>query len=231
MLRVLICHSSELFARSIAKKLGSTFDWRICLDGTQVGQLLDSYQPDILILHGVMPRKDAVTILCEHPVLPKITLVTVNYLSQEMESSLRSLGVSQILLMPLPGEVARYLQTFIPQSEDSTDEYRVRLHLLALNFDTNLDGFRLICSAVPLLIQDPGQTLSKHIYPAVAKQHNLSDQRAVEHSIRNAIEKAWRRRNHAVWLRFFTPDDTGEIPCPSNRKMLTALAQWIAVKE
>ena len=63
MLRVLICHSSELFARSIAKKLGSTFDWCICLDGTQVGQLLDSYQPDILILHGtadeIVPFEDA----------------------------------------------------------------------------------------------------------------------------------------------------------------------------
>lgn len=231
MLRVLIGHSSELFARSIAKKLGSTFESRICLDGTQIGRLLDSYQPDILILHGVMPRKDTATILCEHPVLPKITLVTVNFITEEMEWRLRSLGVSQVLLMSSPAEVARYLQTLAAQTEDSTDEYRVRMHLLALNFDTNLDGFRLICSAVPLLREDPSQTLSKHIYPAVAKQHNLSDQRTVEHSIRNAIEKAWRCRNDAVWQRFFAPDASGQITCPSNRKMLTTLAQWIAVKE
>ena len=231
MLRVLIGHSSELFARSIAKKLGSAFESRICLDGTQIGRLLDSYQPDILILHGVMPRKDAVTILCEHPVLPKITLVTVNFLTEEMEWRLRSLGVSQILLMSSPTEVVRYLQTLAAQAEDSTDEYRVRMHLLALNFDTNLDGFRLICSAVPLLIKDPSQTLSKHIYPAVAKMHNLTDQRAVEHSIRNSIEKAWRHRSDAVWQRFFAPDASGQVACPSNRKMLTALAQWIAVKE
>ena len=234
MLRVLIGHSSELFAQSIAKKLGDGFDYRICLDGSKIGQLLDSYRPDILILHGVMPRKDTMTILCEHPMLPRITLVTVNYLSADAEWRLRSLGVRQVLLMPSPGEVVQCLQGILSrvgELERDTDSYRVRMHLLALNFDTHLEGFRLICSAVPMLMKDPGQTLSKHIYPAVAKQHELTDQRAVEHSIRNSIEKAWRRRDESVWLRFFPADASRHITCPSNRKVLTTLAEWIALKK
>lgn len=234
MRRVLIGHNSELFARAVARKLGSGFEIRICQDGIQTGQLLDSYRPDILILHGAMPRKDTMTILSQRPVLPKLTIVTANYLSGDQEQLLRSMGVRRVLLMPSPGEVVMTVQDFLTQEaagNSDTEVYRVRQYLLALNFDTKLEGFRLICSAVPMVMRDSHQTLSKHIYPVVAKIHNLSDQRAVEHSIRNSIEKAWRHRDDAVWSRFFPPDAAGRIPCPSNGKVLTSLAEWISMKE
>lgn len=233
MRRVLIGHSSELFARSVAHKLGSAFETQICLDGSQIGPLLDSFQPDVLLLHGAMPRKDTLSILCQCPVLPRLTIITVNYLSSDQEWKLRALGVRQILLMPSPGEVVMNVHSWLDRQEQAcdADAYRVRLHLLALNFDTQLEGFRLISSAVPLFMEDLGQTLSKHIYPAVAQLHGLSDQRAVEHSIRNSIEKAWHHRNETVWARFFPQNARGEIPCPSNRKMLTILAQWLAMKQ
>lgn len=234
MRRVLIGHNSELFARAIARKLGSGFEVRTCLDGVQVSQLLDSYKPDILLLNSSMFRKDALTILRERPALPQITIVTVNYLNTEQERMLRCVGVRRILLMPTTDAVVATIRDFVTQEKmgnDDMDVYRVRQYLLALNFDTHLDGFRLICSAVPMLCRDPSQTLSKHIYPAVAKAHDLTDQRTVERSIRNSIEKAWRNRYDGVWSRFFTPDAAGQIPCPSNSKMLNTLAQWLSIKD
>ena len=234
MFRVLIGHSSAVFARCVAQKLGDDFETQICLDGRQMGHLLDSYQPDVLILHSAMPHKDSLTILSERPVLPQLTLVTTNYLSSQMEWKLSCLGVQRVMLMPSPSEVAAMLDSFLPLIRESNcdgDTYRVRLHLMALNFDTHLDGFRLICTAVALLRKDLSQTLSKHIYPVVAKIHNMTDQRAVEHSIRNSIDKAWRHRDERVWMRFFPPDNAGKIKCPTNRKMLTSLAQWITIKD
>lgn len=234
MHRVLIGHNSELYARSVARKLGSGFDVRICQDGAEIGSILDSYQPDILLLSSAMPRKDALTILAERPVLPPVTIIIANYVGTEQEWILRSMGVRRILLMPTCDEVLTTLQDLLTQTElenNDTEVYRVRHFLLALNFDTHLDGFRLICSAVPMVRRNPHQTLSKHIYPAIAKAHHLTDQRAVEHSIRNSIEKAWRHRCDAVWARFFSPNATGQIPCPSNSKMLNTLAQWISIKD
>lgn len=234
MRRVLIGHNSELFARAVARKIGGGFDVRVCTDGEKIGPLADSFRPDILILHGTMPRMDTFTILSRCPVRPQLLMVTVNYLSSDIEWKLRALGVHRILLMPTADELVKTMRSSMPQEGEEgceSDAYRVRQYLLALNFDTRLDGFRLICGAVPMLREDPNQTLSKHVYPALAKIHGLSDQRAVERSIRNSIEKAWNHRNENVWLRFFPPDAAGKIPCPSNRKLLTGMVQWLEFKE
>lgn len=228
MLRVVIGHSSKYFAQSVARRMGGDFDIRTCDDGEAMGPLLDAFRPDILILDCAMPCKDTLAILTELPVLPQLTVLTTDYVYEDMEWQMRTLGVERILVMATPSEVVRVVCGFVPKMGKgwTEDSGRVRLQLLALNFDTNLEGFRLICSAVPLMMQDTGRVLSKDIYPQVARLNNLSDQRAVERAIRNAIEKAWRYRDEAVWDRFFP----GQGRCLSNRKLLTALVQWLKVK-
>ena len=41
MRRVLIGHSSDLFARCVARKIGSGFDVRVCTDGEKIVPLAD----------------------------------------------------------------------------------------------------------------------------------------------------------------------------------------------
>lgn len=234
MRRVVIGHSSEYYAKCIAKNLGNAFDTRICTDGRDMAKLLESHKPEVLILHGSMPRKDTLSILSQCPVLPRLTLITLDYINRDIQWALQSLGVRQVMLAPTAVDAAREAKSLLAQMGDENtqeDLFRLHIQLMALNFDTHLEGFRLICGAVRHLAKDPGQTLSKHVYPLVAKEHEISDQRAVEHSIRTCIEKAWLHRDPETWSRFFSPENAGKNSCPSNRKVLIALAQWVMLKD
>lgn len=234
MRRVVIGHKSERCAKRIAEKLGDRFDVRICTNGTLMAALLESHKPEVMILHGAMPYKDTLTILSQCPALPRLTLITVDYIDSKMQWALQSLGVRQVMLMPSAADVAREVKSMLAQMRETDtreDLFRLHMQLMELSLDPHLEGFRLTCCAVRHLAEDPTQTLSKHVYPQVAKEHELSDQRAVEHSIRTCIEKAWLHRNPETWRRFFPAEIAGKSCCPSNRKVLAALAQWVTLKD
>lgn len=225
MSRLLIAHSSEIFVQNLLHRLDGSFDTRICSDGNRVSFLLDTFHPDILILSTAIYCKDALTILRELVDPPQFILVVTNFLPAHMESLLYSLGVHRILLMPSADTVSTVLSTCLETPKPTQNpEQLVRCQLRKLNLPSHMAGFAQICTAVPLLLQESTQTLSKHIYPAVAKIHNISDQRAVEHDIRNCIQSGWKERDDAVWAGYFPPNPEGQIPCPSNRQFLYALA-------
>ena len=99
------------------------------------------------------------------------------------------------------------------------------VHLHTLNFRTHLDGYHQLLVGIPLFANNPDIRLSKELYPAIAAHFKLPDARTVEHSVRNAIEDAWLRRDPAVWANYFLPNADGKIPCPTNKKFFAAIAE------
>ena len=71
---------------------------------------------------------------------------------------------------------------------------------------------------------DPNASLSKEIYPALAKTQG-GTATSVEKNIRDAIGYAYRNRNEAVWARYFPVAPNGQVPKPTNRAFLATLAQ------
>ena len=94
--------------------------------------------------------------------------------------------------------------------------------LLQLQFKNNLDGYRYVVTGLPMFAQNPQQTLTKELYPAIAKLHGKSGGQ-VERSIRNAIEIAWLRRDERIWRMYFSPAPDGSIPRPTNGQLLHTL--------
>lgn len=231
MRRLLIMNSSEVYALSLARKLGNDFDIRICCDGAQAGAMLDTFSPDVLILHTAMPRKDALSILQEMSCRPGLIIAISNFLDGQVERRLMSFGVRQILLMPTASSVYLCVQSLLAEQEQDSFRhsaaYLTRLHLHILNFQPHLDGFGQLCAAIPMRVQEPELALTKQLYPAVAQKLGVSDGRAVEHSIRKSIYAAWQQRDDFVWAKYFPPGADGQIPCPSNNRFLSALAQII----
>lgn len=227
--RLLISHSSEVYALALARRLEQTFDVRICCDGAQAPALLAAFQPDILILHTAMPRKDALSILRETPWIPPVIIATTNYLDDRQEKRLLSLGVQQILLMPTVSAVVLCLQTLLShmdQREGRQDPMQLAaIHLHILNFQPHLDGYHQLCIGLPLCCENPRQPLTKQLYPAIAKAMDVSDWRSVEHSIRKAIFAAWQQRDDVVWGKYFPPDGQGQSPCPSNKQFISRLTE------
>jgi two-component system response regulator (stage 0 sporulation protein A) len=98
--------------------------------------------------------------------------------------------------------------------------------LIDLGFRTNLCGYRYLISALCILQENPNQSLTKELYPAVAKLHNGSWQQ-IEHGIRLSIANAWENRSGDAWKRYFADDRVK----PTNSVFLTRLAQCLQRQE
>ena len=231
MPRLLIAHSSNIYANRLVRQLAGRFDICVCCNGYQAAAALDSFRPDVLILSTCITHKDALSILLEATHRPGFILVVTNYLTPRTENRLYGLGVHRILLMPSARDICSALDNCLDTPEDTPNTlYQVQMHLRKLNLPIQMEGFAQICSAVSLLLQDSNQTLSKHIYPNVAKLHSSTDQRAVEHAIRNCIRAGWKHRDDATWALYFQPQPDRKSACPTNRQFLYTLAGLIQQK-
>lgn len=231
MFRVLIAHSSEVYAVALKRRLDRDCRIHLCHDGPQTLSALDRFQPDILLLHAAMPRKDALSILRQSLFTPRMVLVTTNYLDGKILHQLQALGVQQILIMPSLATAGQYIRNALADLHSSSAsqslEYLTVMHLHRLRFGIHLDGYRQLRTGVPLLCRDPEQPLTKQLYPAIAEALDLLDWRAVERSIRKSIRQAWETRDNDVWASYFPPDEFGNTPCPSNKQFLLRLAELV----
>ena len=99
-----------------------------------------------------------------------------------------------------------------------------------MGVSTKLRGYAYLREAVLLMIQNPMQSITKELYPGVAKQFS-STPTQVERSIRNAIQHAWERRNEEQWLQVFQPDKAGKIARPSNAAFISRLADRLLLDQ
>lgn len=127
------------------------------------------------------------------------------------------------ILLPCSAEtVSKHL---IPptHSEDHSKEGQLIRILSELGIPTHKNGYEQLLTAIPLYALDRRQSLSKELYPAVAKAFGYRDWKAIEHSIRSVITAAWKHRDPIVWQRYFP----GMHSRPSNKTFLAALADQL----
>lgn len=229
--RLLVADASAEFCDALAAVLGGTYELRICHDGLKAKTLLDSFQPDLLVLDLTLPGLDGIAVLraaAAAPCRPSI-LVTTRFLSSYIESAVEALGVDYLMMKPCD---LRALADHIHSLSDcgtrvfvpAGPEVSVTNMLLALNVSTKRRGYRYLETAVTLFEQDPGQSVTKSLYPAVAKLCGCS-RASVERAIRAAVHCAWERRDEKVWRLYFRPCRDGSVPRPTNTEFIATLAE------
>lgn len=227
--KLLIADSSDVFSSALAHALGDRFDICICADGPSALDHLQQDRPDILILNLMLPYKDGISVLQESNYHPPVILAITMHLSAYVEQAVTALGIDYTMIAPAVDTVVMRLEDLARQHcapSDSVDlSSRTIHHLHQLNIPTHLDGYHQLCIALPLFAQNPQQFLTKELYPAVAKLCGSKDSRAVEHSIRKAIQAAWKLRDNALWRKYFTPGPRGHIPCPTSKEFLCRLTE------
>ena len=87
--------------------------------------------------------------------------------------------------------------------------------MLSLNIPSKLRGYAYLREAIPRMMKDPDQPITKVLYPAVGAVFGCKGTH-VERSIRSAIDTAWKQRDDRVWQRYFRVGSDGVIPRPSN---------------
>lgn len=96
------------------------------------------------------------------------------------------------------------------------------IHLLHhLGISTHRNGYKCLTVVIPCYAMDPGQSLTKEIYPYAAACFGCADWHSVERSIRSAIQDAWERRDPEIWAQYFT----NQKKVPSNKQFIAVLAE------
>ena len=100
---------------------------------------------------------------------------------------------------------------------------QVLFDLRELNIPMHLSGYRCLCVAISVFMQDISQSMCNELYPTVAKELGYMDWRAVEFAIRRTIIAAWRHCDPKIWEKYFP----GITKAPTNKQFIATLAQRI----
>lgn len=238
-LKLLIAEGTEDFRIALADTLRGAYTVRECGDGAQALNLMKSFRPDIVVLDLMLPGLDGITLLqrAVEADLHPMVLATTRFHNDYVIESAQALGVGYIMVKPceVRATVARLAdlsQRIHPALVSRPDSKTyVSNTLLSLGLPTRLKGYGYLREAVLRMAEDPGQSITKELYPSVAAafktENSRLDRTHVERSIRSAIGVAWKKRDEQLWALYFTPKGDGSIRCPSNGEFISRLADGL----
>ena len=230
-LKILIADASEEIRSTLAETLQGTYHIRSTGNGMQALHLLRTFLPDVLVLDLMLPELDGITLLqkAAENGISTMTLTTSRFYSDYALESVQRLGVSYAMVKPcnINAIISRVsdLSQRLHTPAFSTPDPRVLVSntLLRLGIATKLHGYGYLREAIILLAKDPGQSITKELYPSVAAQFR-STAVQVERSIRSAIHTAWAHGDNQIWQQYFPANDSGSIPRPTNASFISRLA-------
>ncbi len=236
-LKILIADSQEEFRDALAAALADAGQVRTTSDGLEALALFPGFDPDILVLDTMLPGMDGLTLtetLLQQGFSPGILAVTRHNSGYFLRTCER-LPISYVMIKPCPvsAVVARVLdmaqmgqtQHFIPPD---TRE-RLTECLAELGLPAKRDGYVYLRDAILLVLQDPRQAVTKHLYPTLAKQYGTNP-KCVEHAIRDLLHKSWAKRNDAAWRAYFPTPPECQVPRPTNQAFICHIAELLTLK-
>lgn len=225
MRKLLIASCHEQLTKNTCMLLQDQYEIRVCDDGNEAMELLKTFNPDALILSFSLSGKDGIALLQDAAAyLPPVIIGLSTYTSSYVEQTVAALGVSYMIMLPcLTRCVTQHLEELMEGKVRLITQGDARKHLQTMGFNKSLHGYRQLLAAISLYEQNPDQSMTKELYPAVAKQCGNDNGNQIERSIRNAIHNAWSRRNESLWEQYFP----GFTDCPSNKVFISQLIERI----
>lgn len=235
-LKLLIADSNEDFRLALSQALQGAYYVRSCQNGREALELLRSFRPEMLVLDPMIPELDGISLLESAAAagIRPMVLVTTAYVNDYLTDSAGRLGIGYIMRKPcdIPATVARIgdlSQRLLPPVLTLPDpRTNVSNLLLSLGIPTKLHGYNYLREAILLMAKQPGQSITKELYPQVAALCDC-EPKHVERSSRSAIHAAWNNRDDRIWKLYFPPGPDGVIPRPSNGGFITRLADSLGL--
>ena len=230
--RVMIADASVECSGQLCDRLGGVYTLRVCHSGLAVQEMLEEFRPDVLVMDLALPGLDGISVLQRMNSLvirPRILLTTC-FMSSYVESAIAGCGVDMVMLKPCKVEaLAERVADLVRETEPKRvmqpkSQSTIANMLLELNIPAKRRGFGYLELGIRLYLEQPGQSLTKTIYPKVAKEFGTQPE-AVERAIRQAIHESWNKRNDRVWLMYFCSGKEGIIPRPTNAEFISRLAE------
>ena len=234
MRKVLIADASEHWRELLEQTLRQEYQVRSCPDGTQALELMARFRPEVLVLDLMLSGTDGLSVLKalhERPECPRI-IVTGRYFSNFITMALERYQVDSVMLKPcttqsVADRVAEVLALDAQDAPACQDPYDyITALLVRLSAPTSQQGFRFLRRGILLLMKEPGQQLTKSLYPAIAEEFGTSVVN-VEKALRTTVTTAWSNRRDEVWRAYFPLAPSGQIPKPTAGQFLTRLADAV----
>ena len=230
--RILIAEASPEFSEQLCDILDGSYRLSVCYSGLTVKKLLEEFCPDVLVMDLALPGMDGLTLLqqiCTMPLRPRILLTTC-FMSLYVEMTIAGLDVDMVMLKPCNVEILAERIEDMLLEEGSHRMLRLQPRttvasmLMELNIPSKRRGFTYLEKSIRQYLKQPGQALTKTIYPDVAQAH-FTQPEAVERAIRQVVHESWAKRNDRVWRMYFSPGREGVIPRPTNAEFISRLAE------
>ena len=107
------------------------------------------------------------------------------------------------------------------EEEIAASSTRAVLH--SLSFPVHRNGYNHLLLAITRYAQGDMPSLTKELYPYVAKAFGYVDWYPIEHSIRTVILDAWKNGDPQTWAVYFPHRDKA----PSNKLLIATLAEQL----
>ena len=234
MRKILIADASEQWRELLEHAMDGQYLVRTSPDGPRTLQLAAEFEPDVLVMDLMLAGTDGLGVLKAlegSPTRPRV-IVTGRYFSNFITNALERYQVDDLILKPCAAEsiterVAEVLAQMnaepvrLPDPED-----HITGLLVNLGAPTSQQGFRFLRTGILLMMSDPGQQLTKSLYPAIAEVYGTSPVN-VEKGLRTTVNTAWQKRRDHVWRCYFPPAPGGQIPKPTAGQFLRRLTDEV----
>lgn len=229
--RLLIADSSEDFLQALTEALCQDYRILCCQDGREALTLISSFQPHLFLLDPMLPSLDGISLL-EAAVAAgqtPIVMTVCSHYTEYMTHALYRLKVGYLIRKPCDiHALVDRIRDLDHQSEQPfrsapDPQHRTGELLLTMGFVPKHRGYAYLCCAIVAAAHQPDQSITKELYPRIAATFNC-EQASVEHSIRTAIEAAWKKGSRESWLQYFPPELGYSANRPTNHNFITRMA-------
>jgi len=113
-----------------------------------------------------------------------------------------------------------------PAQSEECIKTSVRHELKSIGITYDMDGFAYLIDSIYIASMHDSKdlSLSKHIYPILARKYKKSDQ-SIEKAIRNAINKAWRETDLSELARHYTVELSYTTATPRPKEFICYYAE------
>ncbi len=220
----------------------------IANDGLVALELVEQKQPDVLILDNVMPQLDGLGVLARLQNVtafkrPKVITITAS-LTEDFMINAYKLGADYQMSRRIDiEEIIKRVRMImekpkhrIPQNPSINKgtidvETTVTSIIHEVGVPAHIKGYVYLREAIMLVLKDTDMvnSITKQLYPSVAKTYNTSASR-VERAIRHAIEVAWDRGDTDTLNKIFGFTINQAKGKPTNSEFIAMIADKLRLE-
>ena len=223
-LKILIAEDSAEFKTSSSNIFAQKgFEEKFCeKDGSKVVEIINSFQPDIVLMDMFMTNLDGVGVMrkvknTEDNKQPVFVILS-SFDSVILQKEALSAGAAYYVIKPFAPEdlleriseliLCKEENVFFSDNEiysmDHQLEVTITEILHQIGVPAHIKGYHYLRDSIIMSVKRPEiiNAVTKELYPSVAKKYETTSSR-VERAIRHAIEVAWDRGDVEILNAYF----------------------------